>query len=350
MTETMKRIVLAKRPDGFPTDENFRLEESQVPEPGEGEVLVRVKYMSLDPYMRGRMDDGPSYAAPVPVDGTMEAGAVGEVIASNDPKFAVGDHAFGMFGWATHGVQPAKMMRKVDPDQAPIQTSLGVLGMPGFTAWAGMTAYSNMKAGETLVVGAATGPVGSMVGQLAKQAGLRVVGVAGGADKCAMAVDKFGFDACVDHRGKDAKAMREALAAECPDGIDIYFENVGGDVLEAVIPLLNEGARVPICGFIAHYNLTEEERRPTPLQRLRQEGLPVLGKDGSESGFAFFAFSQLSAKHPDAENALLEMSDWIKAGRLKYRESVTEGIESCVPSFIGMLGGANFGKTMVKVS
>ena len=340
MTETMKRIVLAKRPDGFPTDENFRLEESQVPEPGEGEVLVRVKYMSLDPYMRGRMDDGPSYAAPVPVDGTMEAGAVGEVIASNDPKFAVGDHAFGMFGWATHGVQPAKMMRKVDPDQAPIQTSLGVLGMPGFTAWAGMTAYSNMKAGETLVVGAATGPVGSMVGQLAKQAGLRVVGVAGGADKCAMAVDKFGFDACVDHRGKDAKAMREALAAECPDGIDIYFENVGGPTLGGVIPLLNLHARVIICGMIAWYSGESDETGSMPLQKLWRyslvKRLTIQGLLQTDHVARFGEF-------------LKEVAPKVAAGEIAYAEDVAEGLENAPDAFKGLLKGKNLGKLVVKV-
>ena len=340
MTETMKRIVLAKRPDGFPTDENFRLEESQVPEPGEGEVLVRVKYMSLDPYMRGRMDDGPSYAAPVPVDGTMEAGAVGEVIASNDPKFAVGDHAFGMFGWATHGAQPAKMMRKVDPDQAPIQTSLGVLGMPGFTAWAGMTAYSNMKAGETLVVGAATGPVGSMVGQLAKQAGLRVVGVAGGADKCAMAVDKFGFDACVDHRGKDAKAMREALAAECPDGIDIYFENVGGPTLGGVIPLLNLHARVIICGMIAWYSGESDETGSMPLQKLWRyslvKRLTIQGLLQTDHVARFGEF-------------LKEVAPKVAAGEIAYAEDVAEGLENAPDAFKGLLKGKNLGKLVVKV-
>jgi NADPH-dependent curcumin reductase CurA len=197
------------------------------------------------------------------------------------------------------------------------------------------------------VVSAASGAVGQVVGQLAKIHGARAVGIAGGSEKCAWCVDELGFDACVDYK---AGYLPRDLAKAAPDGVDIYFENVGGDVLEAVIPLLNEGCRVPICGFIAHYNLTEQERRPTPLQRLREIGLPVLGKDGSESGFAFFAFSQLSAQHPAAENALQEISGWIKSGQLKYRESVSDGIESCVPAFIGMLGGANFGKAMVKVS
>ena len=194
MSEQMYRVALASRPTGAPTAKNFSYEPAEIPTPGEGEVLVRVHYMSLDPYMRGRMDDGPSYAAPVPVGGTMEAGAVGEVIASNSPAFKPGDFAFGMFGWATHGCLPATQLRKVDPNQAPITTSLGVLGMPGFTGWYGLTELGKPKAGETLVVAAATGPVGSMVGQVAKLAGLRTVGVAGGADKCTLAVEKFGFE------------------------------------------------------------------------------------------------------------------------------------------------------------
>ncbi len=340
MTDTMKRIVLAERPKGFPTDANFRLEESAVPTPGEGEVVVAVKYMSLDPYMRGRMDDGPSYAAPVPVGGTMEAGAVGEVIASNDPKFKPGDHAFGMFGWATHGVAAAKGLRKVNPDDAPIQTSLGVLGMPGFTAWAGMTAYSKMKAGETLVVGAATGPVGSMVGQLAKQAGLRVIGVAGGAEKCRMAVETFGFDACIDHRGKDAKAMREALVAECPDGIDIYFENVGGPTLGGVIPLLNLHARVIICGMIAWYSGESDETGSMPLQKLWRYALvkriTIQGLLQTDHVSRFGDF-------------LREVGPKVASGEIKYAEDVAEGLENAPQAFMGLLKGKNLGKLVVKV-
>ena len=340
MSDTMKRIVLAKRPDGFPKDENFRLEEGAMPTPGEGEVLVAVKYMSLDPYMRGRMDDGPSYAAPVPIDGTMEAGAVGEVIASNHPKFAPGDHAFGMFGWVTHGVLPGDQLRKVNPDQAPVQTSLGVLGMPGFTAWAGMTAYGKMKEGETLVVGAATGPVGSMVGQLAKQAGLRVVGVAGGEEKCRMAVEKFGFDACVDHRGKDAKAMRDALAAECPDGIDIYFENVGGPTLGGVIPLLNLHARVIICGMIAWYSGESDETGSMPLQKLWRY---TLVKRITIQGL-------LQTDHVSRFGEFLkEVGPKVASGEIAYSEDVAEGLESAPQAFMGLLKGKNLGKLVVKV-
>ena len=340
MTETMKRIVLAQRPDGFPKDEDFRLEESALPTPAEGEVLVRVKYMSLDPYMRGWMDDGPSYAAPVPVGGTMEAGAVGEVIASNDPKFAPGDHAFGMFGWATHGVQPAKMLRKVDPDAAPIQTSLGVLGMPGFTAWAGMAAYSKMQAGETLVVGAATGPVGSMVGQLAKQAGLRVIGIAGGAEKCAMAVETFGFDACIDHRGKEARDIRGELKELCPDGIDIYFENVGGPSLGAVLPMMNLHGRIIVCGMIAWYSGESDETGAMPLQKLWRmalvKRLTIQGLLQTDHVARFGEF-------------LREVGPKVGAGEIAYVMDVAEGLENAPQAFMGLLKGKNLGKLVVKV-
>jgi NADPH-dependent curcumin reductase CurA len=251
----MQRIVLAKRPVGVPGDDCFRLEEAAVPTPGDGEVMVRVHYMSLDPYMRGRMDDAKSYAQPVPIGGTMEAGGVGEVIASNHPGFKPGDTAFGMFGWATHGVLPGGHLRKLDPAMGQVTAALGVLGMPGFTGWYGLTQIGKPKAGETLVVAACTGPVGSMVGQLAKRAGLRTVGIAGGPDKCRLATETFGFDACLDHKAfDDARSLRAALSEACPKGIDIYFENVGGKVLEAVLPMMNTFGRIPICGMISGYN------------------------------------------------------------------------------------------------
>lgn len=339
---TQRRIVLAKRPEGPPQDENFRLEEADLPDPGPGEILVKVKYMSLDPYMRGRMDDVKSYAAPVPVGGTMEAGAVGEVLKSNDPKFAPGDHAFGMFGWADHGVLPAKACRKVDPDSAPISTSLGVLGMPGFTAWAGVTAYGDLKAGETLVVGAATGPVGSMVGQLAKQAGCRVVGVAGGAEKCKLAVETFGFDACIDHRAHgSAKEMREALKAECPDGIDVYFENVGGPVLGGVLPLMNLHGRIIICGMIAWYSGAQDDTAAMPLQRFWRmmlvNRLQVFGLLQTDHVARFGQF-------------LKETAPKVASGEIKYLEDTEDGLENAPKAFMSMLKGGNMGKQVVKVS
>ena len=254
MTERMRRVVLAARPEGRPTEENFRLEEGPVPEPGPGEALVRVHWLSLDPYMRGRMDAGRSYAKPVEVGATMEGGAVGEVIASrcDVPEGAV---VLGQLGWTTHATAPAGALRVLDPEAAPPQTALGVLGMPGFTGWYGLTQIGRPQEGETLVVGAATGAVGSMVGQIAKARGLRAVGVAGGPEKCAFAVDELGFDACLDHRAHDARGLREAMAEAAPSGVDVYFENVGGDTLEAVLPLMNPRGRIPVCGMIAWYDL-----------------------------------------------------------------------------------------------
>ena len=337
----MKRIVLASRPTGAPTDDNFRLEEAELPTPGEGEIAVKVSYMSLDPYMRGRMDDIKSYAAPVPIGGTMEAGAIGRVIQSNHPDWKEGDYAVGRFGWADHGVAKGDQCLKFDPDTAPLSTALGVLGMPGFTAWAGMTAYGKMKQGETLVVGAATGPVGSMVGQLAKEAGLRVVGVAGGDEKCRMAVETFGFDACVDHKGKDARAMKEALKSECPDGIDIYFENVGGPTLGGVLPLMNLHGRIIVCGMIAWYNGNEDETAGFPTGKLWRmilvNRLTIQGLLQTDH----------VARMPEF---LKETAPKVKSGKIAYVEDVAEGLENAPKAFMSLLKGGNVGKQVVKIS
>jgi len=247
-----RRIVLASRPNGMVSPANFRLEEAPIPEPGPGEMLVRTLWLSLDPYMRGRMDDAKSYRDPVPIGGTMEGGTVGQVVASDNPRFAPGDYVLTHSGWCSHAISDGKGVRKLDPEQAPIQTAVGVLGMPGLTAYVGLNEHGRPQAGETLVVGAATGAVGAVVGQLAKIAGLRAVGVAGGAEKCAYAVEELGFDACLDHHAAaDAGALSEQLAKACPDGVDIYYENVGGKTLEAVIPLMNQFGRIPVCGNIA---------------------------------------------------------------------------------------------------
>ncbi|WP_370304067.1 NADP-dependent oxidoreductase [Pseudooceanicola sp.] len=345
MTEQMYHIALASRPEGAPEPANFRHEPKALPTPGEGEVLVRVHYMSLDPYMRGRMDDAKSYAAPVPIGGTMEAGGVGEVIASNDPKFKPGDFAFGMFGWASHGCLPGKMLRRVDPAQAPLTTSLGVLGMPGFTGWYGLMQHGRPQRGETLVVAAATGPVGSMVGQVAKALGLRAVGIAGGAEKCAMAVDKFGFDACLDHRAYDsASDLRKALADQCPNGIDIYFENVGGRVLAAVLPLMNPHGRIPICGMIAWYNAgglgsgaqVAEPSAPALWRNILVKFLSVNG----------FIISNHWNRFPDF---LAEIAPKVAAGEIAYAEDVAEGLENAPAAFMSMLKGGNTGKQIVKL-
>ncbi|MDF1856653.1 NADP-dependent oxidoreductase [Pseudooceanicola sp.] len=337
----LKRIVLASRPSAAPTAENFRLEEAEMPTPRDGQILVQVAYMSLDPYMRGRMDDVKSYASPVPIGGTMEAGGIGRVIASKHPGFAVGDYAVGRFGWADHGVANGDACMKWDPDLAPLSAGLGVLGMPGFTAWAGVTAYGKLKAGETLVVGAATGPVGSMVGQLAKQAGLRVVGVAGGADKCRMAVETFGFDTCIDHRGKDARAMGTALRAECPDGIDVYFENVGGPTLGGVLPVMNLHGRVIICGMIAWYNGAVDESAAFPVGKLWRmilvNRLTVQGLLQTDHVSRFPEF-------------LAEVGPKVKSGQIAHVEDVAEGLENAPAAFMSLLKGGNVGKQVVKLS
>lgn len=342
MTDQMQRIALASRPFGIPKPENFSLETAVIPTPGDGEVLVRVQYMSLDPYMRGRMDDAKSYAAPVPIGGTMEAGGVGEVIASNSPAFQPGDIAFGMFGWASHGCLPATELRKLDPAHGPITAALGVLGMPGFTGWYGLTELGRPKAGETLVVAAATGPVGSMVGQVARQAGLRTVGIAGGAEKCALAVDMFGFDACVDHRAfETASELRKAIAAECPKGIDIYFENVGGKVFEAVLPLMNTFGRIPVCGMISGYNLTEAPSGPDRLPMLWRS---VLIKHLSINGF-------IISNHFDRYPEFLgTIGPKVASGEIAVLEDIAEGLENAPAAFVRLLTGGNKGKQIVKLT
>ena len=345
MTQTLTRIALARRPDGAPRPEDFRLEEAPMPVPEPGEVLVRVTHLSLDPYMRGRMDDAASYAQPVPIGGTMEGGAVGEVLESQADGLSPGDTVFGMFGWASHAVARGRDVRKLDPAIAPPSTALGVLGMPGFTGWHGLHAYGRPQAGETLVVAAATGPVGSMVGQLARAAGLRTVGIAGGAEKCAMATETFGFDACLDHRAHgDAKSLRAALAEACPKGIDIYFENVGGDVLEAVMPLMNAGGRIPVCGMISWYNAGGlganagggRDMLPRTWRTILVKRLAVTG----------FIISDHWARFPDF---LADVGPRVARGEIAYVEDVAEGLAAAPAAFIGMLQGRNRGKQVVRV-
>lgn len=346
MSSQMQQIVLASRPDGAPSHDNFRLETSDVPTPGEGEILVQVEYMSLDPYMRGRMDDAKSYAAPVPLGGKMEGGSVGRVIASNADGFAEGDAVFGPFGWATHAVAHAKMCRKLDPDQAPITTSLGVLGMPGFTGWLGLKEFGRPKKGETLLVAAATGPVGSMVGQLARAQGLRAVGVAGGADKCKLATDTFGFDACVDHRAHDdAKALRNAVKEACPDGVDVYFENVGGPVLDAALSQMNTFGRIPLCGMIAWYNAggLGENAGGAGLTAPKL-WRTILVKHLAVTGF-------IISNHWDQYPAFVkDVAPMLADGTIKYQEDITEGLENAPQAFMDLLTGGNTGKAIVKVS
>ena len=344
--ETMQRVVLAARPDGEPKPSDFGFETVAMPEPGEGEFLARTIWLSLDPYMRGRMDDSKSYAAAVEIGAPMEGGCVGEVIASNNPKFKVGDFVSDRFGWQSHAVSNGEGVRKLDPNAAPLSTALGVLGMPGITAYVGLNTHGRPKEGETLVVGAATGAVGSLVGQLAKAQGLRVIGVAGGAEKCAFAVDELGFDGCLDHRAvSDASELRKQMSGLCPDGVDIYFENVGGITLEAVVPLMNVHGRIPVCGMIAWYNAgglgSGIVDGPNLLPRVWRT---ILVNRLSVRGF-------IITDHFDQfPKFISDVAPMIADGRVKYRESVSEGLESAPEAFINLLKGGNFGKQLVAVS
>ena len=332
------RIVLASRPEGAPVLENFRVERTAIPTPGDGEVLLKIRYLSLDPYMRGRMSAAKSYAAPVEIGAVMEGGTVAEVIESRHPDFTAGDVVLSHSGWQTHTFSKGTDLRKLDPDAAPITTALGVLGMPGFTAWAGLLMIGKPQPGETVVVAAASGPVGSAVGQIAKIKGARAVGIAGGTDKCAFVRDELGFDAVVDHRAPD---FADQLAAACPDGVDVYFENVGGAVWDGVFPLLNAFARIPVCGLIAQYNQTEPFAGPDRLPNVMRQ---VLSKSLTIRGFIQREFSDLRPAF------YREMADWIESGQIKYREDVVEGLENAPQSLIGLLEGRNFGKLLIKVS
>lgn len=328
---------------------DFEIITVDIPELDVGQMLLKTRWLTLDPYMRSGFMSEPSNLQRPVIGGT-----VSEVIESRSDHWRVGDLVVGYYGWQEYAVGSESDVQWNNPDMpnekwneslGPTSTALGILGMTGYTAYQGLLNVAKVKAGETVVVSAASGAVGQVVGQLAKIKRAQVIGVAGGPEKCTYCVDALGFDVCIDYKGDQ---FVDDLQQAATQGIDIYFENVGGDVLEAVIPLLNPGARVPVCGFISHYNLMPSERRPTPLERLRSAGLSVLDKEGNQEGFRFFGFSELAAQHPDAEKALSEMSGWIKEGRLKYRESITNGIESCIPAFIGMLLGENFGKTMVR--
>lgn len=340
MTEpTARQIVLASRPNGLPTAENFRLEKVPMPSRPPGGLSLRVLYLSLDPYMRGRMDDRKSYARSVNIGEVMTGESICAVVASDREGYAPGDIVLAHTGWRTHAAWDGPALRKLDPKLAPITTGLGVLGMPGFTAYAGLHVIGKPKAGETVVVAAASGPVGSLVGQLAKIAGARAVGIAGGADKCRYVVDRLRFDACIDHRAPDVPAR---LAAACPAGIDVYFENVGGAVWQAVLPLLNTYARVPVCGLISQYNATGQfdgpDLLPATMRAILTKSLTLRG----------FINTEFVAAH--LADFLRTVSAGIADDRIRYREDVTDGFENAPAAFIGMLQGKNFGKTLVHVS
>jgi NADPH-dependent curcumin reductase len=335
---TARQIVLAARPKGKPQLTDFRLEETTIPTPSSGQVLLGVQYLSLDPYMRGRMDDRKSYATPLQLGDVMVGQTVARVIASNHPDYSEGNIVLAQTGWRTHALSNGKGLTKIDPALAPVSTRLGVLGMPGFTAYSGLLLIGKPKPGETVVVAAASGPVGSLVGQLAKIAGARVVGIAGGPNKCTFVKNELGFDAAIDHRAADFPAQ---LAAGCPNGIDVYFENVGGAIWQAVLPLLNNFARVPVCGLIAQYNGPSGGDGTDRLPATMRE---ILSKSLTLRGFINYEFAE--AHYPEF---LREVGAGIAAGRIRYREDVVDGLEKAPEAFIGMLDGRNFGKVVVRV-
>jgi len=334
-----QRIVLVSRPVGAPKPENFRLERVALPDLADGQVLLKTLYLSLDPYMRGRMSDSPSYAAPVEIDEVMTGGAVSRVERSLNPKFQEGDLVVGSTGWQSHSISDGRNIIPIPSGLPSPSMALGVLGMPGMTAYMGLIDIGQPKAGETLVVAAASGAVGSVVGQVAKIKGLRVVGVAGGADKCRYVVEELGFDACIDHKSPD---FANDLALACPKGVDIYYENVGGKVFDAIMPLLNTKARIPLCGLIAGYNAHEA---PSGPDRLPQFQRTLLTKRVRMQGF--IVFDDYADRQPEFVSAMVP---WVREGKVKFREDIVEGLEQAPEAFIGLLEGRNFGKLVVRVA
>ncbi|CDZ51749.1 NADP-dependent oxidoreductase [Neorhizobium galegae] len=339
MTEFNRKIVLASRPAGRPRLTDFRLEQAEMPEPTDDQVLLETIYLSLDPYMRGRMSEAKSYAEPIAIGGVMVGATVAKIKQSRHPDWKEGDIVVAYSGWQSHAVSDGSDLRAVDPAVAPISTGLGVLGMTGFTAYAGLHNIGCPKAGETVVVAAASGAVGSVVGQIAKIAGARAVGIAGGAEKCAFVKAALGFDAVVDHRAPD---FVERLAEACPDGIDVYFENVGGHVWDAVLPLLNDFARVPLCGMISHYN-------DDALAKRSVDRLPVTMRDIQQKSITVRGFMNVEFIEQQ-QNFLKAAAGWIADGTLKWREDIVDGLQNAPAAFIGLLEGRNFGKLVVRIS
>lgn len=334
-----RRIVLAKRPQGLPDQDTLRLETSDIPTPAAGEMLLRTKYLSLDPYMRGRMNDAKSYAEPVAIGGVMTAQVVAEVVTSNLDGYAAGDLVLAGSGWQDYAISNGEQVINLGKDPANPSWALGILGMPGYTAYAGLLLIGDPKPGETVVVAAASGPVGATVGQIAKIKGCRVVGVAGGAEKCAHVVDNLGFDACIDHKADDFAAQ---LKAACPDGIDVYFENVGGKVLYGVLPLLNPFARMPVCGAVSWYNLPSLPEGP-------DMGPVILGTilrmKVKVEGFIIFDSFPMSTYNDFRR----DMTEWLSQGKVQYKEQVVDGLENAPEALNDVLLGKSFGKVVVRV-
>ncbi len=338
-TTTNRRIVLAERPEGLPNENTLRLESVDIPTPSDQQMLLRTVYLSLDPYMRGRMNDAKSYAEPVKIDEVMTAQVVAEVVTSNLADFSVGDYVLSGSGWQDYALSDGEGVLNLGQNPDNPSWSLGILGMPGYTAYAGLLKIGEPKEGETVVVAAASGPVGATVGQIAKIKGCRVVGVAGGSQKCQHVVENLGFDACIDHKADD---FAEQLKAHCPDGIDVYFENVGGKVLYAVLPLLNAFARVPVCGVVSWYNLTG-------LPEGTDAGPAIMGTilrmKVKVQGFIIFD----SFPRSTYQEFVADMRQWLSEGKVSYKEQIVEGLENAPAALNDVLLGKSFGKVVVKV-
>lgn len=334
-----RRYVLAQRPQGMPSDQDFRLEKVAQPEPEQGQVLLRTLYLSLDPYVRGRLDDAPSYSPPLAIGDVICGGTICRVEQSQHPDYQVGDLVLAYTGWQDYALSDGEGLQKLDANMAHPSYALGLLGMPGFTGYMGLTDIGNPQAGETVVVAAATGAVGSVVGQVAKLRGCRAVGIAGGVEKCRYAVEKLGFDVCIDHRAPD---FAHQLKQACDKGIDVYYENVGGAVFDAVLPLLNTKARIPVCGMISQYNghHSDHQQDRLPLfmstilkKRMRVEGF-IISQDYGDRYPEFYA----------------QMSTWLAQGKIVFKEDIVDGLENSITAFQGLLSGKNFGKLIIKVA
>jgi NADPH-dependent curcumin reductase len=333
MENSNRQVLLKRRPTGAPRADDFELADAPIPDPAEGEVLVRGIYLSLDPYMRGRMSAARSYARPVDVGAVMEGRVVGRIVRSRDPGFREGEYVLGGYGWQHYSAVPANGLTKLDPNEAPLSTALGVLGMPGLTAYVGLSEIGRPQRGETVVVSAASGAVGAVAGQFAKRAGARVVGIAGGADKCRYVEGELGFDACVDHRSTD---LGTALDRACPGGIDVYWENVGGAVQQAAFPRLNDFGRMVMCGMVSEYNDAEPRPGPNLMAAVRKR-LKIQGFIVSDQWQRFGEYRAMAAP-------------LLRSGELKYHEDIVDGLDRAPEAFIGLLEGRNFGKLLVKLS